>query len=212
MNSVKCLNSLYPNAQRHHVRLVHLVRATFEEQVQCFQTINIVDSTLREGEQFAHARFTTDQKITIAQALDAFGVDYIEATSPAASPQSERDLRALTALPRRPVSSLIHVVPLKMPAAQSIAASTVSTSCSAPHNFCATGAMAAPSSKSWKKQPWLFGCCRMLASKSASPVRTRCAPSVSTCYISFAPSTRLASIASASPIPLASPPHAKSND
>ncbi len=61
----------------------------------------MVDSTLREGEQFAHARFTTDQKIAIAQALDAFGVDYIEATSPAASPQSERDLRALTALPRR---------------------------------------------------------------------------------------------------------------
>ena len=61
----------------------------------------IVDSTLREGEQFAHARFTTDQKIAIAQALDAFGVDYIEATSPAASPQSERDLRILTALPRR---------------------------------------------------------------------------------------------------------------
>jgi homocitrate synthase len=63
--------------------------------------LNIVDSTLREGEQFAHARFTTEQKLAIAQALDAFGVEYIEATSPAASPQSERDLRALVALPRR---------------------------------------------------------------------------------------------------------------
>jgi homocitrate synthase len=64
-----------------------------------FNTINLVDSTLREGEQFARARFTTDQKITIARTLDQFGVDYIEATSPVASPQSEHDLRTLTALP-----------------------------------------------------------------------------------------------------------------
>jgi homocitrate synthase len=63
-----------------------------------FNTINLVDSTLREGEQFARAHFTTDQKITIARALDHFGVDYIEATSPVASPQSEHDLRTLTAL------------------------------------------------------------------------------------------------------------------
>ncbi|MDQ5851263.1 MAG: homocitrate synthase, partial [Chloroflexota bacterium] len=61
--------------------------------------VSLVDSTLREGEQFARARFTTGQKIAIAEALDAFGVEYIEATSPAASPQSERDLRTLTALP-----------------------------------------------------------------------------------------------------------------
>lgn len=61
--------------------------------------INLVDSTLREGEQFAHARFTIDQKLAIAHALDAFGVDYIETTSPVASPQSEHDLRTLTALP-----------------------------------------------------------------------------------------------------------------
>ncbi len=62
-------------------------------------TLSIIDSTLREGEQFARARFTTTQKVAIAEALDAFGVEYIEATSPVASPQSERDLRILTALP-----------------------------------------------------------------------------------------------------------------
>ncbi|MBA3945528.1 MAG: homocitrate synthase [Herpetosiphonaceae bacterium] len=60
---------------------------------------SIIDSTLREGEQFARARFTTAQKVAIAEALDAFGVEYIEATSPVASPQSEHDLRTLTALP-----------------------------------------------------------------------------------------------------------------
>jgi homocitrate synthase len=57
----------------------------------------IIDSTLREGEQFAGADFTTDQKLEIIAALDEFGVDYIEMTSPAASPQSEADLRAAVA-------------------------------------------------------------------------------------------------------------------
>jgi len=38
---------------------------------------SIVDSTLREGEQFATAHFNTTQKIQIAQALDEFGVDYV---------------------------------------------------------------------------------------------------------------------------------------
>ena len=66
-----------------------------------WENIHLVDSTLREGEQFARARFTTEQKLAIATVLDAFGVACIEATSPAASPQSERDLRLLTALPLR---------------------------------------------------------------------------------------------------------------
>ncbi|HEX7625253.1 MAG TPA: homocitrate synthase, partial [Anaeromyxobacteraceae bacterium] len=52
----------------------------------------IIDSTLREGEQFAKAAFRTQDKLEIARALDNFGVDYIELTSPAASPQSQRDL------------------------------------------------------------------------------------------------------------------------
>jgi homocitrate synthase len=62
------------------------------------ENVRIVDSTLREGEQFANAHWTSDQKITIARALDAFGVDYIEHTSPVASPQSERDLRTIAHL------------------------------------------------------------------------------------------------------------------
>jgi homocitrate synthase len=52
----------------------------------------IIDSTLREGEQFAKASFRTQDKLEIARALDSFGVDYVELTSPAASPQSQRDL------------------------------------------------------------------------------------------------------------------------
>ena len=45
----------------------------------------IIESTLREGEQFANAFFDTETKIKIARALDDFGVDYIELTSPVAS-------------------------------------------------------------------------------------------------------------------------------
>lgn len=62
------------------------------------RNVQIVDSTLREGEQFADAHFTTEQKLAIARALDSFGVEYIEHTSPMASPQSEHDLRLLTEL------------------------------------------------------------------------------------------------------------------
>ena len=61
----------------------------------------IVDTTLREGEQFAGAHFTTEQKLEMIAALDAFGVEYIEMTSPVASPRSEADLRrAVAARPR----------------------------------------------------------------------------------------------------------------
>lgn len=55
----------------------------------------IIESTLREGEQFANAFFDTETKIKIAKALDAFGVDYIELTSPAASEQSRLDCEAI---------------------------------------------------------------------------------------------------------------------
>ena len=59
---------------------------------------NIIESTLREGEQFVGANFTTGQKVDIAQALDEFGIEYIELTSPAASPQSARDCRTIANL------------------------------------------------------------------------------------------------------------------
>jgi homocitrate synthase len=58
----------------------------------------IIESTLREGEQFANAYFDLEAKIKIARALDDFGVDYIELTSPAASEQSRRDCEAICKL------------------------------------------------------------------------------------------------------------------
>ncbi len=58
---------------------------------------SIIESTLREGEQFSTATFTTREKIEIAALLDDFGVEMIEMTSPCASPQSEADIRAVVA-------------------------------------------------------------------------------------------------------------------
>jgi len=62
------------------------------------RAVRIVDSTLREGEQFAKSNFRTQDKLEIARALDGFGIDYIELTSPAASPQSQRDLAQIVKL------------------------------------------------------------------------------------------------------------------
>jgi homocitrate synthase len=58
----------------------------------------IIESTLREGEQFAGAHFTQPQKIEIARALDEFGVEFLELSSPLSSPQSEADVRAIVKL------------------------------------------------------------------------------------------------------------------
>ena len=107
----------------------------------------IVDSTLREGEQFAGADFTTGQKLEIVAALDEFGVDYIEMTSPAASPQSEADLRAVVAArPRARV--LTHTrCSIGMWTGGSPPARTAST-CSSPPPTCSAGqATAAPSTR-----------------------------------------------------------------
>ena len=51
------------------------------------RAVRIIDSTLREGEQFALAHFSPTQKLAIARLLDRFGVEYLELTSPCASPQ-----------------------------------------------------------------------------------------------------------------------------
>ncbi|MBI5927801.1 MAG: homocitrate synthase [Chloroflexi bacterium] len=63
-----------------------------------FDKFAIIESTLREGEQFSTATFSTAQKLEIAGLLDQFGVEMIEMTSPCASPQSEADIRAVAGL------------------------------------------------------------------------------------------------------------------
>ena len=55
------------------------------EKTMSLENFQIIESTLREGEQFANAFFSTEQKIEIARMLDAFGVEYLEVTSHKAS-------------------------------------------------------------------------------------------------------------------------------
>lgn len=62
------------------------------------QQFSIIESTLREGEQFANAFFTQHQKGEIAKRLDDFGVEYLELTSPAAYPQSRKDIEFICSL------------------------------------------------------------------------------------------------------------------
>lgn len=71
------------------------------------QDFSIVDTTLREGEQFAHAHFSTEQKQRLALELDAFGVEYIELTNPAASPESFEDARRIVSMGLR-ARVLVH--------------------------------------------------------------------------------------------------------
>ncbi|GAB4547950.1 MAG: homocitrate synthase [Anaerolineae bacterium] len=68
----------------------------------------IIESTLREGEQFTGAHFTPDQKIEIAEVLDEFGVEMLELSSPVSSPQNEADVRRIVGLKLR-AKILTHI-------------------------------------------------------------------------------------------------------
>ncbi len=59
---------------------------------------SIIDSTLREGEQFAKGNFSLADKIEIAKALDTFGVEFIEVTTPIATPESRKTAETLSSL------------------------------------------------------------------------------------------------------------------
>ncbi|KAH6605459.1 putative homocitrate synthase [Trichoderma cornu-damae] len=76
------------------------IRTPYEPvgDVSNLQNFKIIESTLREGEQFANAFFDTQTKIKIATALSDFGVEYLELTSPVASQQSREDCEAICKL------------------------------------------------------------------------------------------------------------------
>ena len=59
----------------------------------------ILDSTLREGEQTPRVSFTIKEKIAIAKRLNTFGVDFIELGHPAVSPDVYESVEALNELP-----------------------------------------------------------------------------------------------------------------
>ncbi|MHB8598733.1 MAG: homocitrate synthase/isopropylmalate synthase family protein [Ktedonobacteraceae bacterium] len=65
------------------------------------RSLAILDSTLREGEQFSGAFFSSEQRITIARMLDAVGVSFIEVPSPIVSPEMRTAVQQLCELDLR---------------------------------------------------------------------------------------------------------------
>lgn len=59
-------------------------------------TIQIFDTTLRDGEQVPGCKLNTDQKVIIAKQLDLLGVDVIEAGFPVSSPGDFQSVRAIS--------------------------------------------------------------------------------------------------------------------
>ncbi|MEF8847706.1 MAG: 2-isopropylmalate synthase, partial [Candidatus Thermoplasmatota archaeon] len=55
----------------------------------------ILDTTLREGEQTPGVYFDPHIKIAIAEILDKIGIDYIEAGHPAVSPEIEESVKKI---------------------------------------------------------------------------------------------------------------------
>src|SRR6266705_6588091 len=62
------------------------------------RSLAILDSTLREGEQFTSAFFDLEQRLKIARLLDAVGVTFIEVPSPVVSSETQRTVHTLCEL------------------------------------------------------------------------------------------------------------------
>ena len=60
--------------------------------------VQILDTTLREGEQTPYVNFTVDEKVHIAQMLDRIGVDMIEAGDPSVSNNVAAAIKRISAL------------------------------------------------------------------------------------------------------------------
>ncbi|OAA73447.1 homocitrate synthase [Cordyceps fumosorosea ARSEF 2679] len=99
------------NGQQHPVRSrsASSPYQSVQDYLSNVANFKIIESTLREGEQFANAFFDTETKVKMyglnpdcaeksAKALDSFGVDFIELTSPVASEQSFKDCRTICSL------------------------------------------------------------------------------------------------------------------
>lgn len=60
--------------------------------------LEILDTTLREGEQTPYVNFTVDEKVQVAQMLDFVGVDMIEAGDPSVSPNVAKAIECIASL------------------------------------------------------------------------------------------------------------------
>jgi 2-isopropylmalate synthase len=63
--------------------------------------LEILDTTLREGEQTPYVNFTVEEKVEIAKLLDHVGVDMIEAGDPSVSPNVAKAIERIASLALR---------------------------------------------------------------------------------------------------------------
>ncbi len=92
--------------------------------------IQIYDTTLRDGCQAEDITLTLDDKLRIAERLDAFGIHYIEGGWPGSNPRDEEFFRVG---PRRSASATPRSPPSARPAATaSLATRTRTSACCSP--------------------------------------------------------------------------------
>src|SRR5690606_24685314 len=77
------------------------------------ERVYIFDTTLRDGEQSAGATMTLEEKLQIAEILDAMGVDIIEAGFPIAS---NGDFEAVATIAKRSKNAVIAGLARAIPA------------------------------------------------------------------------------------------------
>lgn len=65
------------------------------------RSLALLDTTLREGEQFIKTFFTLEQRLHIVRLLDALGVVFIEVPSPISSPETHASIQAICQLQLR---------------------------------------------------------------------------------------------------------------
>lgn len=67
--------------------------------MRCFDYIEILDTTLRDGAQTRGVNFTLQDKLNIVKKLDELGIDIIEAGWPGSNPKDEEFFKAVKDLP-----------------------------------------------------------------------------------------------------------------
>jgi len=104
MPPAKPLTALSPYNSPGHIRQIcdrwGIDYDTLEENARgaaqlAGRRVTLYDSTLRDGEQMPGVSFTPDQKLRIAQSLDAAGVPQIEAGFPAVSASEREAIRRI---------------------------------------------------------------------------------------------------------------------
>src|SRR6516162_5720036 len=67
------------------------------------RTLQLSDTTLRDGEQMPGVRLRPEQKVVLAQALAEAGIDSLDAGFPAAAPEEAEAIRRIVREVRGPV-------------------------------------------------------------------------------------------------------------